>query len=209
MLLTAGFWQECCEISSQAWLPLGLKRKHSLRACLLFKCVPLGLHFTSALNTWPDRVLHCKLGGVSLITTFPMVHAWDLSSIRTSKSSKPMAPFHNLNQLTKNSKPAWEAQLPEGSWSNRQKKTNKNNYREICEACQGQHKHADPLKLWHELGEVGLACLQDGRRSGPAACLPSLGSLQTSWCLGPLPNPLLMWLTLVDQTFGPSILSSR
>lgn len=43
-----------------------------------------------------------------------MVRAWDLSSIRTGKSSKPMAPFRDLSQLTKDSKLAWKAQLPEG-----------------------------------------------------------------------------------------------
>lgn len=133
MLLTAEFWQECCEISSQAWSPLGSRRKHSLRACLLFNPVPVDLHFTSALNTWPDRVLHCKLGGASLITAFPMVHAWDLSSVKAGNSSKPMARFHDLSLLTKDSKPAWKAQLPEGSWSNSWNKTNKNNYRVICE----------------------------------------------------------------------------
>lgn len=136
MLLTAGFWQECCEISSQAWCRLGPRRKHSLRACLLFKPITLGSHFTPALNTWPDRAGHCKLGGVSLIMAFPTVHAWDLSSLGTGKSSKQMAPFHDLSQLTSDSKPAWKAWLPEGPWSNSWNKTNKNNYRAICENVQ-------------------------------------------------------------------------
>lgn len=38
-----------------------------------------------------------------------------------------------MSLLTKDSKPAWKAQLPEWSWSNSWNKTNKNNYRAICE----------------------------------------------------------------------------
>lgn len=64
---------------------------------------------------------------------FPIVHAWDLSSLGTGESSKQMAPFHDLSQLTRDSKPTWKVRLPEGPWSNSWNKTNKNNYRAICE----------------------------------------------------------------------------
>ena len=113
MLLTTGFWQECCEIP-QAWCCLGPRRKHTLRACLLFRPISLGLHFTSALNTWSVRAGHCILGGVSLITAFSLVHAWDLSCLGTGRSWEQMAPFHDLSQLTRDSNLAWKAWLPEG-----------------------------------------------------------------------------------------------
>lgn len=178
MLLTAGFWQECCEISSQAWCRLGPRRKHILRACLLFKLVPLGLHFTSALNTWPDRAGHCKLGGVSLIMAFPIVHAWDLSSLGTGKSSKQMAPFHDLSQLTRDSKPAWKVRLPEGPWSNSWNKTNKNNYRAICENVKASTNTLTLINLDLNLERLAQAAFRMVEGVGAAAFWPILGSFQ-------------------------------
>lgn len=76
---------------------------------------------------------------------FPMVHAWDLSSLGTGESSKQMAPFHDLSQLTRDSKLAWKAWLPEGPWSNSWNKTNKNNYTAICEIVKAS-TNTDPRK---------------------------------------------------------------
>lgn len=179
MLFTRGVWQDCCEISSQAWRHrLGPRRKYSLRVCLLFKPVPLGSPFTSALNTWPDRVLNSKLGGVSLITAFPMVRAWDLSSFGTGKSSKQMAPFHDLSQLTRDSKLAWKARLPEGPWSNSWKKTNKNNYRAICENVKACTNTLTLVNLDVNLERLAHPAFGMAEGDGAAAFLPILPSFQ-------------------------------
>jgi len=208
MLLTTGFWQECCEIS-QAWCCLGPRRKHTLRACLLFRPVSLGLHLTCGLNTWSVRAGHCILGGVSLITAFPMVHAWDLSCLGTGRTWKQMAPFHDLSQLTRDSNPAWKAWLPEGPWSNSWNKTNKNNYRAICENVKASTNTLTLVNL--NVNSEGLA--QPAFRM--AEWVGRLPSCQF-WGLSKSPTallhcPTLSWSGLLQRTspLGHSLSLSR
>lgn len=208
MLLTTGFWQECCEIS-QAWCCLGPRRKHTLRACLLFRPVSLGLHFTSALNTWSVRAGHRILGGVSLITAFPMVYAWNLSCLGTGRSWKQMAPFHDLSQLTRDSNPAWKAWLPEGPWSNSWNKTNKNNYRAICENVKASTNTLTLVNLNVNLEGLAQPAFRMAEWVGAAAFLPMLGSFQVPYCLAPLPTPLLIWLLQWTSHLGHSLSLSR
>lgn len=141
MLLTAGFQQDCCEIS-QGWRHSGPRRKHILGPCLPFRSAPPGLalhlytyHLTRQGPGWGRC---CQLGGVSLITAFPMLPARGLSSTGTGKSSKQMAPFHDLSQLRRESKPklAWKTRLPEGPWNSSWNKTNENNHEQFVKMSQ-------------------------------------------------------------------------
>ena len=118
-----------------------------------------------------------------------------------------MAPFHDLSQLTRDSNPAWKAWLPEGPWSNSWNKTNKNNYRAICENVKASTNTLTLVSLNVNLEGLAQPAFRMAERVGAAAFLPILGSFQVSYWLAPLPNPLLIWLAPVDQSSGTFTLS--
>lgn len=132
MLLTAGFWQECCEISSQAWCPLGPRRSTCPGPVYSSSQSPWPCTFTTPLNTWPDRAPPHKLKVQASLLLF----LWCLPGICPAlELARVQSRWHlrDLSPLTKDSKLAWKALLPEGSWSNSWSKTKKNNYRAIWE----------------------------------------------------------------------------
>lgn len=207
MLLTARFWQDCCEISSQGWHHLGPQEEARSQALFTLQTLPGppvppphprqgrrwgGLHFTSALNTWPDRAGRCELGGVSLITAFP-IFLWCVPGIcrplQQATVQSRWRLFMTWGNLRRESKQAWKAWLPEGPWSNSWNKTNKNNYRAICENVKASINTLTLVNLEVNLGGVGPPRLQDGKGGG-RRLLPTPKSFPNPQCLAPLPKRL-------------------
>lgn len=117
--------------------------------------------------------------------------------------------FSWLESINKGFQSGLEGLAARGPWSSSWNKTNKNNYRAICENVKASTNTLTLVNLNVNLEGLAQPAFRMAERVGAAAFLPILGSFQVSYCLAPLPNPLLIRLAPVDQSSGTVTLSQQ